>query len=100
MREAVLCEFFRGSASVAELRADLAGTVFQCGKVREYVIADMAADFEVTPAHLVRACDAVLAGELAPAALQVIGFCLVASDRFLWDGDTPQGALVAETAAD
>jgi hypothetical protein len=32
-------------------------------------------------------CDAVLDGELPPEALEIIGFALLASDRFFWDGD-------------
>ncbi|HEY6302437.1 MAG TPA: hypothetical protein VIX14_05170 [Terriglobales bacterium] len=44
-------------------------------------------DFAVTADMAVRLCDAVLRGQLSPAALQAIGFALMASDKFGWDGD-------------
>jgi hypothetical protein len=100
MHESVLRAFFQGSASSAELRADLAATVNVYGEIGEYNIADMDTDVDVDPSHLVLVCEAVLRGELQPAALQAIGFCLLASDHFHWDGDTVDGARVYETTSD
>ena len=50
-------------------------------------IEDMEDEFTVTAAMLVRLCDVVLQGELEPDALHSIGFALMASDAFCWDGD-------------
>ena len=47
----------------------------------------MEKDFVVTADMAVRLCEAVLCGELFPDALHTIGFALMASDRFQWDGD-------------
>lgn len=46
--------------------------------------------------HLVRLCDAVLAGDIEPSHLETVGFCLIASDRFDWPYDTPEGDRIAE----
>ena len=60
----------------------------------------MDSDFKISPQHLILICDAVLKGALPPALLEAVGFCLVASDHFYWDGDTSDGELVANTAYD
>lgn len=101
MHESILRDFFDGRASAGDLRADLVGAVVQTAEnVFTHKIVDMDADFEVTPDHLVRVCDAVLSGELEASELESIGYCLVASDCFSWDGDTQSGSRVAETAYD
>src|SRR5262249_34788679 len=100
MHEAILRDFFLGVTDAPRLQADLQGGVVRSGVTREHHIADMDTEFSVEQAHLVRLCDVVLAGELPPEALQQIGFCLIASDRFHWDADTPDGSVVAETLAD
>jgi hypothetical protein len=100
MHEAVLRDFFLGDADSAQLRADLQGGVVKSGIVRQHRIVDMTTDMLIELSHLVRLCDVVLAGELQPDALQQIGFCLIASDAFHWDGDTVDGAVIAETVYD
>ncbi len=45
----------------------------------------MTGRFLVTREMAVALCDAVLAGDLAPEALETIGVALVASDNFYWD---------------
>jgi len=101
MHESILRDFFLGTADIAAPRADLQGAVTQASHdVSSQNILTMATDFDVTAAHLVRLCDAVLAGELPAADLSVIAFCLVASDSFQWDTDTPEGNLIGETLFD
>ena len=100
MREAVLREFFTGKIGANELERDLLGSLVQRGNVTEHPIVDMDEEFSVVPEHLVRVCDAVLAGALHPAHLQAIGFCLQASDHFEWDGSDPNGERVSEVASD
>ena len=83
MHEETLRGFFVGTISAAELRLDLEGTAVRTSSTcTEYDIADMTDDFEVAAIHLVRICDAVVEGKLAPEHLESIGFCLEASDRF------------------
>lgn len=98
MHEAVLRDYFAGTADIGTLCADLRGAVTRTSHdVFSQHIVDMDTDFDVTTAHLIGLCDAVLAGHLSPSDLSVIAFCLVASENFRWDTDTPDGNLIAET---
>jgi hypothetical protein len=99
-KEIVLRDFFLGRATIAELCADLKDAVRNEGPVQKYPILDMSEDYSVTCQDLIKLCDAVLAEELPPSALEPIGFCLIASDHFEWDSDDPDGEIVAETIAD
>ncbi len=101
MHESILRDFFVGTVDIAALRADLQGAVTRTSHdvFRQHIIS-MAADFDVSGAHLVGLCDAVLAEQLPAADLRFIAFCLVASDRFQWDTDTPEGDLIGETLFD
>jgi hypothetical protein len=103
MHESVLKDYFCGNATVAALQDDLVGSVVvekSEKRISSQRIVDMSTDFELQPQHLVISCDSVLAGELEPVALETIGFCLIASDHFVWDGDIPPGDIVAETLHD
>jgi hypothetical protein len=101
VHEDVLRQFFEGVASAADLARDLEGALVPDGpRVTRHPIVDMVGDFEVQPHHLVRVCDAVLDGGIQPGLLEAIGFCLVASDAFHWDGDSPEGGRVAEVVYD
>jgi len=98
MHESLLRDYFLGTADSAALRADLQGAVTQTSHdVSSQHVVSMDTDFDVTGSHLVSLCDAVLAGQLPAADLSIIAFCLVASDRFLWDAETPNGNVIAET---
>lgn len=100
MHEEVLKRFFDGEASAKELAADLSGSLVERRDVTCHTVKDMRDDFEVRPEHLVRVCDAVLSGELEAEYLEAIGFCVVASDHFGYDTDTPEGDLAGETVLD
>ena len=101
MNESILRDFFLGTADIATLRGDLQGAVTQTSDdVFRQHITTMGTEFDVTAAHLVSLCDAVLSGQLPAADLNVIAFCLVASDRFQWDTDTPKGNIIGETLFD
>jgi len=99
MREQVLRDFFEGRSSAAELERDVAGSTKRTGPKASIVsIEDMDSDFVVTADMAVRLCEAVLRGELLPDALHTIGFALMASDRFQWDGDDDE--VLASVIAD
>jgi hypothetical protein len=101
MNESILRDFFLSSTTAAELSADLEGSLVQSSRdVIRHPIVDMDEEFEVRPEHLLLLCDAVLAGQIEPWKLQAVGFCLVASDQFYWDGDSPEGDRVGEVAFD
>ena len=96
MREAILCDFFKGDTDALALAHDLRGAIASDGMVARHPIVDMAGEFTVTAAHLVTLCDAILDGSIPPGDLRAIGFCLFASDAFEWDADTTDGERVAE----
>ena len=99
MRERILRDFFEDKATVADLARDVAGSVSQrTQKVSVVSIEDMGGEFTVTAPMLVRLCNDVLRGELEPEALHIIGFALMASDAFCWDGDADE--VLAEVIAD
>lgn len=102
MREVVLRFFFQGHATAEELARDVAGSVSREGPaggpvVSRHHVEAMAADFELRPEHVVMLVDAVDSGELSLTDLDAICFCLEASDRFGWNGDTPEGERVADS---
>jgi hypothetical protein len=99
MREQVLRDFFEGRSSAAELERDVAGSTKGTGPRASVVsIEDMDKDFVVTADMAVRLCEAVLRGELLPDTLHTIGFALMASDRFQWDGENDE--VLASVIAD
>ena len=100
MREEVLKRFFLGEVNAKVLADDLAGSLVERRDVTYYPIKDMSDDFDVLPEHLVSVCDAVLSSVIEAKYLEAIGFCIVASDRFEYDTDTPEGGLVGETVLD
>jgi hypothetical protein len=88
MSEQVLRQFFEGKATAAELAQDIAGSTKKTNPITSVTsVEDMDEDFTVTAAMAVMLCDAVLKGDLPADGLHTIGFALMASDRFRWDGD-------------
>ena len=101
MDAAVLRDFFLGTADAEGLARELAYAMHELAPgCLELRMADLTEPFSITTAHLVRLCDAVLAGKLPPVGLADVGFALVASDHFAWDTDTLEGERVAETIWD
>jgi hypothetical protein len=87
VKEATLRDFFSGAVSPRELAAEVSQAVQTIrGGMRRVHIQDLpdGEDATITPAMLVRLCDAVLAGELPGRALETIAFAIVASDHFRW----------------
>jgi hypothetical protein len=101
MNARVLRDFFEGQIAASILDVDLRDAFEQTSldsfRLR---MTDLTEDFAVRPAHLVKLCDAVLSGELDAGALRAVGFGMIASNHFHWDGDAPGGAVVAETLHD
>ena len=101
MRAALLRDFFLGRVAGEELARDLAGTTERVGfDSYRHHMTDLEEDFAVESAHLIRLCDAVLAGAVPAEALADVGFGMIASDHFLWDTDSPEGELVGNTLYD
>ena len=101
MDAAVLRDFFLGRASAEALHREVAYAFHPIAThVFELRMTDLPGDFQVEAAHLVRLCDAVLAGEFPPLALTEIAWAMVSSDRFQWDADEPEGARIADTLFD
>ena len=97
MREDVLARFFNGKATSAELARDLNGSEERVSDIESVVnIEDMQEELVVTREMAVALCDAVLSEELAPSALATIGFALMASEKFMWDGEDVLGDIIAD----
>ena len=97
MREQILADFFVGRATAAELAADLAGAEERSAERTSIVrIEDMAGELTVTREMLMALCDAVLTKSLEPGVLETVGFALMASDRFTWDGEQTLGDVIAD----
>jgi hypothetical protein len=104
MRESVLRDYFLELVDESRLSEDLAGSVAQTSYdvISYYSANDLTEDFEVVPTHLVKLCDAVLAGKINAKHLELIGFALIGSDCFIWNGDDTEGGgeLVADVLHD
>ena len=101
MHESILKDYFLGVIDESRLDEDLGGSVVRTSfDVITHYVNPMDSEFSVEPAHLVKLCDAVLSGKLEAERLELIGYCLVASDHFFWEEDSESGGLVAETAYD
>ena len=99
MHEATLRDFFRGSASAAQLRQDIESTQTRRGHaVTGFAVVDMDEEFEVKAEHLARLCRAVAAGEMPASSLEAVGNCLMFSECFHWHGETEEGARVGAVA--
>ena len=101
MHESVLRDYFLGVIDESLLNEDLEGSVVRRSHDgKSFHIDDMESEFRVDPGHLVKLCDAVLSGKLEAKSLELIGFCLAASDYFFWEEDAESGNVVGETAHD
>lgn len=98
MHEKTLRDFFLDRTSAEALSRDLDGSIVMKGKNEAGIKLSLLGDgnFELTPEHLLRICDAVKKGVIEPWKLEAIGFCLVASDYFEWDAEVPEQARVNE----
>lgn len=100
MKEAILARFFEGRITAATLAGDLNGSETHVTDTASTVeIEDMPEDFVVSREMALRLCDAVIDGELSPDSLSSVGFALMASDKFVWDGEDVLGDVIADWAA-
>jgi hypothetical protein len=101
MDAAVLRDFFLGLRTGVQLRLDLDGTTVRRGHDSyEHRMVDLDDDFTIEADHLVKLCDAVLAGDLRPESLSTIAFGIIASDHFVWDTDSVVGERIGATLYD
>jgi hypothetical protein len=99
MREQVLRDYFEGKVTATKLAKDVRGSMQNSGGITSLVsIEDMDHEFTITSGMAVRLCDDFLSGELSPNDLHTIGFALMASDKFDWDGDEDE--VLAHVIAD
>jgi hypothetical protein len=101
MHAEILKAFFLGQATAAQLSRDLDVVWESSGtNSRRFVFQDLDNDFEVHSDHLVRVCDAVLAGEIEAPKLEGVGAALFTSDHFTWGEDGPEAERVAQTVSE
>jgi hypothetical protein len=98
VHEQTLREYFEGRIGADNLAVDVRGSTEITGIVYVQRIVDMEDEFRVHRPHLLKLCDAVIAGEFPSDLLAEIGFALMASDKFVWDSDDDE--LVAAVIAD
>jgi len=90
MKEATLRDVLLGHLPIESLASEAATATERIGPVTRRVhIQDLQGDeeFEITAPMLAQLCDHVLAGKLPPAALEPIGFAVIASDHLGWAED-------------
>lgn len=97
MRAEVLRDYLQGRATARSLAEEAGVAIERAGDQQTHRFTDLDAPFAIETAHLVRLCDAVLAGELAPSALEAVGYALAESRNFEWDGTTEEGARITHT---
>lgn len=95
----LLRDFLACRMSVALFRRELRAALEAVSAAENMRFQAMDTAFELFPRHLIQLCDSVLAGELEPTLLPVIGRCLFHSGRFYWRNPHPDGRLVAEVLA-
>ncbi len=100
MRESILSLFFQGQATALDLANDLSGSRKQISEIETIIqIEDMQERLVVTREMAVALCDAVLHENLPAESLSLIGFALMASDSFEYDGDDVLGDIIADWSA-
>ncbi len=98
MHESVLRDFLIGIQPATALKKDLAGVVVQTSSdVFTQYVTPMREVLVVSREHVLRLCDAVLEGSLAPEDLEPIAFCLIASDQFQFEDSMPDNERVLDT---
>jgi hypothetical protein len=99
MHESVLRDYFLGLVDETRLNDDLASSVVQTSyDVITHYVNPMDENFQVERSHLVKLCDAVLAGHLDATHLELIGDCLVMSEHFILPDESTAAYVVRETA--
>lgn len=99
MKETVLRDFFERRVDATALAQDLTGSeTHPSPKVTITHVEGMEGEFAVTREMATRLCDAVLNGQLRPESLRTIGFGLVCSDHFTFDGEDVLGEVLHDWA--
>jgi hypothetical protein len=101
MHAAILKAFFLGQATASALSRDLDVAWQPSGsQAQRFVLEDITEDFVVRAEHLLRICNAVLAGDIEPSKLEVVAAALVTSAHFTWEEEGLEGERVAQTISD
>ena len=97
----ILRDFFLGNASAQDLARDTEyAFVRASSKSSQLDMKDLDEKFDISIEHLAKLCDAVIAGAFPPNRLAAIGFAMIASERFVWNAELPEGARIAATLTD
>jgi hypothetical protein len=94
----LLRRFFEGDASVATLARRFAAEGLDHAKGVTFMPPEGEL-FLVRLEHLVKLCDAVLAGQLQASALRDVGFILIGTDILTFDSEDVGGERIAEVVA-
>lgn len=97
MRAHVLRDFLLGRTDASALALETSTAIERDEGQQTHYLEELDEPFEVTTAHLVALCDAVIAGDLPPEAIEAIGYALTESGNFTWNGTTEDGARITLT---
>ena len=88
MKESTIAAFLVGKAEADSLVAELESSAERVDAISQQIsVKDMPTDFLITRDMGTRLCDSVLCGKLEPAAMRLLAFVIVTSDRFTWGDD-------------
>ena len=99
MTEQALKDFFENKIDASTLATDLKGSQTPTGRDSTHITVgqlEEEVEFSITTDHLVKLCDAVLEGYLQLIDLNTIGFSMMFSDIFVWNGEEDEGRIVSE----
>ena len=96
MTELKLKKYFENVLTVEQLKVDLKDSQQKTGYdvTTVYIDSLNEGEFEIKKEHLIKLFDDTISGKISPLELNTIGFALMASDFFYWDGETIEGEII------
>lgn len=102
MKESILKKYFENEISANQLADDLKYSKEKTGFDTTSVTIERLeeGEFAIEKEHLVTLCDDYLNEKITNENLSIIGFALMGSDYFQWDGETKSGETISQVIFD
>lgn len=102
MKESILKKYFENQIPVELLAEDLKGSQQKTGYDTTSVTIDSLnnGEFKINKEHLIKLCEDYLNNQISSKDLNTIGFALMSSDFFCWDGETKSGKKIGQVISD
>jgi hypothetical protein len=95
VNESTIAAFLLGKAEADTLAAELESSAERLDAISQQIsVKDMATDFLITRDMGIRICDSVLCGKLESAAVRLLAFVILTSDRLTWGDDDLLGEVL------